>query len=109
MTSWETWYWRVFNVSVRALGLVTLLSGAALAVLGVIRMLEMDYIRLEESSSLVILPIGLLAAALGWALLRTPAYRPDLGDVSWRFDPFGKQAGRSPASRRSWWTGDGRA
>ena len=84
MTSWETRYWRVFNVSVRALGLVTLLAGAVFAVWGTMRMVKLDYIRLEEASSLVILPIGLLAAALGAALLRTSTHRPDLGDVSWR-------------------------
>ena len=106
MTSWGTWYWRAFNVAVRVLGLVALLYGAVFIVWGTARMLQLDYIRMEQAPSLVILPVGLLVAALGAAILRVPAYRRDLGDVSWRFDPFGVKTRRSSPSRRSWWTGD---
>ena len=106
MASWGTWYWRVFNVSVRALGLVALLYGAVFIVWGAARMVQLEFIRMEEAPSLVILPVGLLVAALGAAILRAPTYRPDLGDVSWRFDPFGAKARRSSPSKRSWWTGD---
>ena len=106
MANWGTWYWRGFNVAVRALGLVALVYGAVFIIWGAVRMVQMEYIRLDEARSLVILPVGLLVAALGAAILKVPAYRPDLGDVPWRFDPLGTKTRQSPGSRRSWWTGD---
>jgi hypothetical protein len=106
MTSWETRYWRVFNVSVRALGLVALWAGAVFIVWGTARMLQMEFIRMEETPRLAILAVGLLVAALGWAILRAPTYRPDLGDASCKFEPFGTKARRSSPARRSWWTGE---
>ena len=105
MTSWGTWYWRVFNLLVRVLGLVALLSGAVFIVWGAVRMVRMDFIRMEDAPTLAILPVGLLVAAFGLAILGAPTYRPDQGDVPWRFDPFGTKTQSSP-SRRSWWTGD---
>lgn len=106
MTSWGTWYWRVFNILVRALGLVALLSGAVFIVWGAVRMLRMDFIRMEDAPTLAILPIGLLVGVLGAAILRTPTYRPDLGDVPWGFDPLGTKARQSSQAKRSRWTGD---
>jgi hypothetical protein len=106
MASWETTYWRVFNILVRALGLVALLCGIVYIVWGTVRMLQMDFIQREAASSLAILPVGLLVAALGAAIIRAPTYRPDLGDVSLRFDPLGAKTRQSSPSKRSWWTGD---
>ena len=105
MLSWETWYWRVFNVSVRVLGLVALWCGAVFIGWGARRLLEMQFVQLEQASALVILPVGLLAATIGWAILRVQSYRPDLGDVLWKFDPYGTKTGRAPA-KRAWLTGD---
>ena len=48
----------------------------------------------------------LLVAAIGAAIVRAPTYRPDLGDVSLRFDPFGAKTRQTSPSKRSWWTGD---
>jgi hypothetical protein len=105
MTSWGIWYWRVFNVLVRALGLVAFLSGAVFTVLGAVRILQLGLLRTEGAPGLVTLSVGLLIAALGAGILGAPTYRPDQGDVPWRFDPFGKARLSSP-SKRSWWTGD---
>ena len=106
MTSWETSYWRVFNILVRVLGLVALVSGVAFTMLGAARILEQGLLLNAGAPGLVILLVGLLAGALGAAILRVPAYRPDLGDVSWRFDPFGAKTRQSASARRSWWTGE---
>jgi hypothetical protein len=106
MTSWGTLYWRVFNVLVRALGLVAFLSGIVFTVWGAVRMLRMDFIRMEDAPTLAILPIGLLVGVVGAAILRAPTYRPDLGDVPWGFDPFGAKSRQSSPAKRSWWTGD---
>ena len=106
MTNWRMWYWPVFNVLVRALGLATLVSGTVFILWGTSRMLQLEYITMEGASAIAILPIGLLVALLGAAILRTPAYRPDQGDVLWQFDGVVAKTRRSSPSRRSWWTGD---
>jgi hypothetical protein len=99
-------YWRVFNVLVRTLGLVAVVSGAVFTVLGAMRISQLGLLETEGSPPLVLLVIGLVVAGLGVAILRAPTYRPDLGDASWRFDPFGSKSQRSAALKRSWWTGD---
>lgn len=106
MTTWGVWYWRGFNILVRAMGLVALSFGAVFTVLGAYRLLQLGLLLHEGAPPLVTLSVGLLLLALGAAILRTPAYRPDLGDVSWRFDPFGTKTRQSSASTRTWWTGD---
>jgi hypothetical protein len=106
MTNWGTTYWRGYNVLVRVLGLLALLSGATFVVWGGVRLLQLGSLHTETAPAWVLLAVGLLAATLGVALLRAPSYRPDLGDASWHFDPFGKKAQQMPPSRRSWWTGD---
>jgi hypothetical protein len=106
MNNWVIRYWRVFNILVRDLGLAALLSGGGYIVWGTMRMLQREFITIEAAASLVILPVGLLVAAIGWAILRAPTYRPDLGDALWQFDPFGAKARRSLPSKRSWWTGE---
>jgi hypothetical protein len=108
MTSWGAGYWRVFNVLVRVLGLVAVVSGAVFTVLGLMRILQLGFLRSEGSPPLVILLVGLLVGALGLAILRGPPYRPDLGDVSWRFDPFGAKTRQTTSPGRLWWTGDRR-
>jgi hypothetical protein len=99
-------YWRVFNILVRALGLVALVSGVLFTVLGVIRILQQGLLTSEGSPPLIILLIGLILSWLGASILQAPSYRPDLGDASWRFEPFSSKARRRPSSGRSWWTGD---
>jgi hypothetical protein len=106
MTNWGTRYWRVFNVLVRTLGLVALTAGAGFILWGAGRMLQLEFIRMEQATALIILPVGLLVAALGAAILRAPTYRPDLGDMIWQFDPSGSKSRRAASSRRSWWTGE---
>ena len=106
MNDWGTRYWRVFNILVRDLGLAALLSGAGFIVWGTLRMLEREFITIEGAASIVILPVGLLVAAIGWAILRAPTYRPDLGDALWGFDPIGAKARQSSPPKRSWWTGE---
>jgi ABC-type thiamin/hydroxymethylpyrimidine transport system permease subunit len=81
MASWETTYWRLFNILVRVLGLVALLCGIVYIVWGTVRMLQMDFIQPEAASTIAILPVGLLVAAIGAAIIRAPTYRPALGDV----------------------------
>jgi hypothetical protein len=99
-------YWRVFNVLVRALGLVALGSGALFTVLGIIRILQQGLLTSEGSPPLIILLVGLILCWLGASILQAPAYRPDLGDASWKFEPFRGKAKRPASQRRSWWTGD---
>ena len=106
LNTWGTTYWRVWNFLVRNLGLVSLLVGGVFIGLGTARLVEREFISLDAVDSLVVLPIGLLIAGIGWALLRTPAYRPDLGDSLGGFDPFGAKARQAPRTRRSWWTGE---
>jgi hypothetical protein len=108
MASSGAGYRRVFNLLVRVLGLVALVSGAVFTVLGVLRILQLGLLRTEGSPPLVILLVGLLVAVLGLAILRAPIYRPDLGDASWRFDPFGTKSRLTAPPGRSWWTGDRR-
>jgi hypothetical protein len=96
----------VFNILVRVLGLVSFFAGTVYIVWGTLRMLQMDFIQPEAASSLAILPVGLLVAILGASIIRAPTYRPDLGDVALRFDPFGTKTLQSSPSKRSWWTGD---
>jgi hypothetical protein len=105
MTRWETWYWRVFNASVRVLGLVALWCGAVFIGWGARRVSQMEFIEMDQTSALLILPVGLLAAGIGWAVLRVQSYRPDLGDAWWRFDPIVAKTRRA-APKRTWWTGD---
>jgi hypothetical protein len=88
------------------LGLVSFFSGIVYVVWGTLRMLQLEFIQPEAASSLVILPVGLLVAILGAAIIRAPTYRPDLGDVALRFDPFRAKTRQSSSSKRSWWTGD---
>jgi hypothetical protein len=105
MTSWRTRYWRLYNILVRALGLVSLVSGVAFIVLGGLGILRLGLLAAEGSPGLVTLGVGLILAALGGAILIVPAFRTDLGDVWWQFDPFGAKAQQS-RTRRAWWTGD---
>jgi hypothetical protein len=102
-------YWRVFNVLVRALGLVAAVSGVIFTVLGVTRILQQGLLTAEGSPPLIILLVGLILCWLGASILQAPAYRPDLGDTAWRFEPFGGKAKRPRSSGRSWWTGDRRS
>jgi hypothetical protein len=96
----------VFNVLVRALGLVAVVSGAVFTLLGAMRIRQLGLLETEGSPPLVLLIIGLVVAGLGVAILRAPTYRPDLGDASWRFDPTGVKTQKLAAAKRSWWTGD---
>ena len=75
--------------------LVALWCGAVFILWGARRILEMDFIQMGQASALVILPVGLFAAGLGWAILRVESYRPDLGDAWWRFDPIVAQGRRA--------------
>jgi hypothetical protein len=106
MKSWGIWYWRVFNILVRTMGLVSLGFGLVFTVLGGFRILQLGLMLREGAPPLVTLSMGLLLVGLGIAILRSPSYRPDLGDVSWRFDPTGARSRDSAAAKRSWWTGD---
>jgi hypothetical protein len=106
MRNWRAGYWRVYNVLVRALGTMAFLSGLGFIVWGAVRMLQMGLQASEAFPGLVLLFVGFIAAGLGASILGVPAYRPDLGDPAWHFDPFGKRTHQSQASRRSWWTGD---
>ena len=99
-------YWRVFNILVRALGLVALVSGAVFTVLGVIRILQQGLLRSEGSPPLIILLVGLIVTWLGASILQAAPYRPDLGDAPWRFEPYRRKGKRSSSAARSWWTGD---
>ena len=106
LNTWGTTYWRVWNFLVRDLGLVSLLVGGVFIGLGTARLIEREFISLDAVDSLVVLPIGLLIAGIGWAIVRAPSYRPDLGDSIGGFDPFGAKARQAPRTRRSWWTGE---
>jgi hypothetical protein len=107
LNTWGTTYWRVWNFLVRDLGLVSLLVGGVFIGLGTARLIEREYFFLDAVDSLVVLPIGLLIAGIGWAIVRASSYRPDLGDSIGGFDPFGAKARKAATpTRRSWWTGE---
>jgi hypothetical protein len=105
MTSWHTGYWRVFNVLVRAFGLIALLAGVGFMIWGVVQILELGLWPEIGVSGLLLVAVGLLAAGLGAAALGAPNHRPDLGDPAWQYDPSGVKT-RESSVRRSWWTGD---
>jgi hypothetical protein len=104
--NWASKYWRVFNILVRDLGLASVIGGAGFIIWGTLRMLEREFITIEGAVSIAILPVGLLVGAIGWAILRAPSYRPDLGDALWGFDPFGDKLRGSSRAERSWWSGE---
>jgi hypothetical protein len=105
MTSWQTGYWRVFNVLVRAFGFIAVLAGSAFMIWGVIQIVQLGLWPEVGVSGLLLVIVGLLSVGLGTAALRAPNHRPDLGDPAWQYDPFGVKT-RQATSRRSWWTGD---
>src|SRR3954463_4444438 len=90
-------YWRVFNILVRALGLVALVSGAVFAVLGVIRILQQGLLTSEGSPPLIILLGGLILFLLGPSLLQAQAYGPDLVHQPWLSEPYRRKGKRSSA------------
>lgn len=106
MANWYTTYWRVFNILVRAFGLVTLVAGTGFIIWGAARIVVFGAIPVLASPLWVLPLVGLLAAALGIAILRGPTYRPDLGDVFWQFDPYGTKTQQLFPAGRAWWTGD---
>jgi hypothetical protein len=106
MRGWYTGYWRVYNILVRAFGATAVVSGLAFVVWGILRLQQMGLQPADGTPGLVLLLVGLLSAGLGAGILGVPTYRPDLGDPAWQFDPFGAKGARSPAIKRSWWTGD---
>ena len=106
MRNWRAGYWRVYNILVRALGASSLLAGLGFIVWGVLRLKQMGLQASEGVPGLMLLMAGFIAAGLGASILGVPAYRPDLGDPAWQFDPLGKKNQQSLAARRSWWTGD---
>jgi hypothetical protein len=113
MTRYEVWHWRVFNVFLRAFGLMALLAGMVFTLWGAVllsrRQATVEWEGMLTSATgpkLLILLVGLSTLALAIALLRARPFRPDLGDVSWLLDPFGAKAQRRSLPRRSWWTGD---
>jgi hypothetical protein len=106
MSNWRTGYWRVYNIMVRAFGGIALVSGLVFILWGVLRILQMGLQTSEGTPGLMLLLVGFIAAGLGATILGVPTYRPDLGDPAWNFDPLGRKTTQSPASKRSWWTGD---
>jgi hypothetical protein len=99
-------YWRVYNILVRALGMMALLAGLGFVGWGGLVLLRIGLAPLVGMPGMVLLLAGFLAAGLGGTILGTPTYRPDLGDAAWDFDPFGKKSRRSATAQRSWWTGE---
>ena len=106
MTRWQTGYWRLYNVLVRALGAVALIAGIGFVVWGALRIFQLGLQTSEGTPGLMLLLVGLISTGLGVGILGVPTYRPDLGDPAWQFDPFGSKTQRAPAAKRSWWTGD---
>ena len=106
MTSWQTSYWRLFNVGVRTFGLTILAAGLVFLLWGFGRMAVWGGLPPLQSPLWVLPLVGLLSAGLGIAVLRGPPYRPDLGDVFWQFDPKGVKTAQSTPGRYDWWTGD---
>ena len=109
--SYETHHWRVYNALRRLLALA--MVGAGLAFLGdatgfAARLGVMDAEPPRPASSSVgLAALGLALLAAGILFSRRPAYRPDLGDVSWW---AGRAGGYQPGRRgpRTWLTGDPR-
>jgi hypothetical protein len=106
MSNWRTEYWRVYNVLVRVLGASALASGSGFVGWGATRIAMMGLEQPEGQPGVILVAAGLLSAGLGAAILRTPAYRPDLGDHALDFDPYGRRTRATAATPRSWWTGD---
>ena len=93
----DAFYWRVFNVLLRLLGV-----GATFA--GTVTILAYG-LGLGAGPARVSIPsllAGLLLALLGLAFLLLRPFRPDLGDARIRFSPWPAPGG----GKRRWWTGD---
>jgi hypothetical protein len=106
MTSWQTGYWRLYNVLVRALGAVALVAGTGFICWGAFRIFQLGLQTSEGTPGLMLLLVGLISAGLGVTILGAPTYRPDVGDPAWQFDPLGSKSRQAPTAKRSWWTGD---
>ena len=106
MSNWRTEYWRVYNVLVRVVGGAALASGTGFIGWGATRIIRMGLEQEVGQPGVILMVAGLLSAGLGGAILKTPAYRPDLGDPALDFDPFGSKTRQAAVVRQSWWTGD---
>jgi hypothetical protein len=113
VASLEAWHWRIFNVLVRAFGLMAVLCGivftswAARLLVNPKATVNLEGVATAAvEPKLLLMLAGFVALAIGVAIVRARPYRPDLGDSSYLADPFGSGAQRAIPQRRSWWTGD---
>jgi hypothetical protein len=104
MRSWQTEYWRVYNMLVRMLGVSAVVSGAGFVGWGATRLLRLGLEQSMGQPGVILVAAGFLSAGLGAAIVATPAFRPDLGDHAVEFDPYGSRVRKMES--RSWWTGD---
>lgn len=103
-------HWSVFNVLVRLFGIMAGFASVTFMTWAVV------FVILPESAAgvshggfetvITHLVFGLVTGILAFVVLRTPAYRPDLGDRTWSFQR--NQSGPESVERpgRSWWTGE---
>ena len=103
--SYEVWHWRLYNVLLRLLSLGVVAVGIASCVGGIAEILMPTY---GNPSPLVGFAIGLGLLAVGLALCRLRAFRPDLGDgPAWIVKLVGYEPRQDDrVGHRSWWTGD---
>ena len=103
-----SWYWRLFNIAGRVLGLAFLGGGLALVGLS-------SSTRVAVGASTQPAPVpdseivaiaGLVVAALGALLLWVRPFRPDLGDTSALVDPMRAKAAGGTRRPYRWWTGE---
>jgi hypothetical protein len=111
MSSYERWHWRTVNVLRRVFGIAATVNGTVF-VLWAMSLLVRSQSTLniggvatsDLGPKVVILGGGVVVLIFGGLMLRAPAYRPDLGDVSWLVEP--QVAAAERRRNRRWWTGD---
>ncbi|MBK8006466.1 MAG: hypothetical protein IPK12_21935 [Gemmatimonadetes bacterium] len=103
-----SWYWRLFNIAARVLGLAFLGGGLALAGLSSSTRVPVGASAVPASlpDSEIAVITGLVVAALGALLLAVRPFRPDLGETSALVGPVGAKAARGARRPYRWWTGE---
>ena len=94
----------VVNIGARVFGIVMSIFSVLLLISGIYYTMRPEAAADFESAGgppgMVNIVLAVLVGLLGFAFLRMPPYRPDLGDPPW-------SSGHRPnhTARRNWWTG----
>jgi hypothetical protein len=107
--SYARFHWSLVNIMARMCGIWSGVFAVVAVISGVSDALSPDRVRADAltplEGAITSVVIGAFMGVLSIVFLRTPSYRPDLGDRTWTFQVMRKSPDASGESRRSWWTG----